>query len=115
MPSPCALLDYETRLYKGCSASELYSISLCVGCGWLPIALVIGFTVLDGLHGLFVGFALFVAGLLIFVAAIATVLKTIKLGKPEGWHLRWFFCEIHPLLCQHLVYKSGHWSTVRES
>ena len=111
---PCAPLDYETRLYKGCSASELFSIALAVGCGWLPLALIIGFVALDGLHALFIGFAVFVGGLLILVATIATVLMKIKQGKPEGWHLRRLYCQVHPLLNNDLVYKSGHWSTIRE-
>lgn len=114
MLTPCAPLDYETRLYKGCSASELFSIALSVGCTWLPIALIIGFFALDGLHALFIGFAVFVAGLLIIVATIANVLKAIKVGKPENWYLRRFYCRTHPLFSKHLIYKSGHWSTIRE-
>ncbi len=112
---PCAPLDYETRLYKGCSASELYSIAIAVGCAWLPAAFLIGFAVLDGLHAVFIGFAVFVGGLLLLVAAIANLLKSIKLGRPEGWHLRRVYCLIHPLLGKHLVYKSGRWSTIREA
>ncbi len=111
---PCAALDYETRLYKGCSASELLSITVLTGCVWLPLASVIGFLVLDGLHAIFLGFALFLGGLLIIVAGIANLLKTIKQGKPDGWYLRKFYCQFHPLLDSGMVYKSGRWSTVRE-
>ncbi len=111
---PCAPLDYETRLYKGCSASELYSIAVSVGCAWLPLAFFLGFLILDGLHALFIGFAIFVGGLLLWVAGIANLLKTIKLGKPEGWHLRKLHCHFRPLFGSYLIYKSGRWSTVRE-
>jgi len=114
MLKPCAQLDYETRLYQGCSASELYSIALTVGCIWIPFALVIGYSILNGLHALFIAFAIFVAGLLIFVATIAHILKYIKQGNPEGWYLRQFYCHCYPLLGQDLVYKSWHWSTVRK-
>lgn len=114
MLTPCAPLDYETRLYKGCSASELYSIAVATGCACLPVSLVVGFLVLDGLHALFIGFAVFIGGTLITVAVIANFLKKIKLGKPEGWYLRYFYCRCYPLVGKDLVYQSGHWSTVRE-
>ena len=112
---PCTLLDYETKLYKGCGASELISITLIISCIWMPFALTIGAVVLNGIHALFVGFAVFIAGTLLFVATIAQTYKTIKQDKPEGWHIRKFCCYLHPLLSQDLIYKSGYWSTIRET
>ena len=111
---PCTLLDYETRLYKGCGASELFSITLAVSCSWLPFALLIGYVILDGLHALFVAFAVFLAGTLLVVATVANIYKSLKQGKPEGWHTRKFYCAIHPIFSSNLVLKSGCWSTNRE-
>lgn len=114
MNVPCAPLDYETRLFQGCGASELYSIAVFFACTWLPFALFLGFAILDGLHAVFFAFAVFVFGVMIYTALVARVLKELKFGKPEGWHLRWFYCSIHPYLCSNLIYHSGRWSTVRE-
>ena len=112
--SPCSQLDYETRLYKGCSASELFSITSTVGCVCIPVSLIAGFSLLDGLHALFIAFAFFVSWTLLAVSCIAYVLEFLKQGKPEGWHSRLFYCSIHPILSSGLVYKSGWWCTVRE-
>ncbi len=111
---PCTLLDYETKLYKGCGASELISITIITSCFWMPLALIIGAIALNGIHALFISFAVFIAGTLLFVAATAQTYKTIKQDKPEGWHIRQFCCSVHPLLSPDLIYKSGYWSTIRE-
>ncbi len=113
MLPPCSKLDYETRLYKGCGASELFSITLASGCICLPISFIGGFSLLDGLHALFITFAILVSTTLLLVYCIANVLNFIKRGKPDNWHLRVFFSLIHPVLSSNLVYKSGRWLSVR--
>ncbi|MDE0310038.1 MAG: DUF3487 family protein [Acidiferrobacterales bacterium] len=113
--TPCSQLDYETRLYKGCGASELFSITLTTSGVCLPVSLIVGFSLMDGLHALFVSFAFFVSWTLLAVSCIAYSLEFMKRGKPEGWHTRLFYCSIHPVLSSNLVYKSGRWCSVREA
>ena len=110
---PCDQLDYETPLYQSCGTTELSSITTIAGILWLPQSALIGIFVLDGIHALFLGFAIFVAGTIASVVCLAKAIKKIKAGKPEGWDARAFFC----MLCKHydldLIYKSGRWSTER--
>ncbi len=110
---PCDQLDYETPLYQSCGTTELSSITTIAGILWLPQSALIGIFVLDGIHALFLGFAIFVAGTIASVVCLAKAIKKIKAGKPEGWYARAFFC----ILCKHydldLIYKSGRWSTER--
>ncbi len=111
---PCGALDYETRLYKGCGASELFSITASVACSWVPLALIAGNTILSGQHALYLSFAIMAIGTVTTVVAVAHILRKVKQGKPEGWHVRKFYCLFYPMLCPNLILKSGCWSTSRD-
>ena len=110
---PVSKLDYETPLYKGCGSTELFATTLVVGCIWLPLALIIGYSVFSGNHALFLAFAAFSPGTIFSVAALANTKNLFVAGKPEYWHIQKIYCSIHPAFSSNLVYKSGCWSTVR--
>ena len=112
---PCTKLDFETPLYQGCGTTELYSIVLCTGICWIPGAGVLGVIVFNGIHALFFSFVVFVSGTLFSVVCIATCIKKLKTGKPEGWYLQYFYCKTHPLFSKELIYKSGRWTTGRST
>lgn len=110
---PCGQLDYETPLYKGCGSSELFTVTLVVGCLWLPLALIFGYVLLNGSHALYFAFATFTVGTISSVAAIANIKHVLISGKPETWYTQKIFCTIHPAFSSTLVYKSGGWSSQR--
>lgn len=112
---PVSKLDYETPLYKGCGSTELFTTTLILGCLWLPVALIIGYSVLSGNHALFLAFAAFTLGTTFSVAALANFKNWFVSGKPENWHIQNLYCWIHPAFSSNLVYKSGCWSSVRRN
>ncbi len=113
--TPCSPLDFETPLYQGCGATELLSLTIIVSLVCLPISLIAAMSLFDGVHVLFVSFALHITSTLAVVMFTAIVYRRIKYGKPEGWIIRVLACWMHPGIAEQLAYKSGHWRTCREN
>jgi len=114
MLSPCSPLEFETPLYQGCGATELFILTAIVSFLCLPISLALAMLSVDGIHVLFFGFAFQTTGTLLIVSTTATVYRKVKYGKPQGWLIRTAACQIHPILSTRLIYKSGFWRTARE-
>lgn len=110
---PCAPLDYETPLYQGCGASELYAVTSAAALICFPISIAASTAMFDGMHVFFVTFAIEVTCTLVLVTTAATVYRKIKFEKPEGWLLRSAASQIHPYLETQLVLTSGCWNLNR--
>lgn len=112
---PCSKLDYETPLYQGCGATELLVISILAAVFCFPISIITGIIILDGIHVLFLGFAVQVLTTLFVITCVTSVYKRLRQGKPEGWLIRATACYLSEFSSAQLVCRSGCWSTSRDT
>ena len=111
---PCSKLDYETPLYQGCGATELLIISILAAGFCFPISIITGVMVLDGIHAVFLVFAVLVLTTLFVITCVTSIYKKLRRGKPEGWLMRATVCYLPEFHSTQLIFRSGCGSTSRD-
>lgn len=104
-------LNAEPAIFRGCSSSELGTMTGLAIVVWLPL----GFLLAWSLSAATMGFGIAGAGVVGSVVVLATLFQRIKRNRPEGYYQQGFRIRLHALGLYRApwVLRSGTWDLGR--